>query len=156
MKTLRILLVIAVTLVALGFSQGSAVAGVFTYTSSINVQNLENTSSSIQLIFYNQDGSIDTQVDDTISPLGSVAYFPIQATSGFNGSVVISSTSQVAAISNILGDNGAAAAAYVAANSGSNTAVPSKKGLRLTLKPGTKSCSSYDITPLNQPVTSLR
>lgn len=121
MKTLRLILVIAISLLALGFTQGEAEAGVFNYTSSINVQNLDNAAASIQIDFYKQDGSIDTHVDDNIPALGSKAYFPLQASVGFNGSVIISSTTQVAAISNILGDNGAAAAAYVAANSGNTT-----------------------------------
>jgi len=121
MKTLRILLVIAISLFALGLTQSDAKAGEFAYTSSINVQNLDNVAASIQINFYKQDGIIDTTVSDSISALGSKSYFPIQASVGFNGSVIITSTSQVAAISNILGDNGAAAAAYVAANSGSTT-----------------------------------
>ena len=122
MKAFRMLLIIALVAVAFGVTGGAAQAGAFTYTSSINVQNLEDAAANITISFYKQDGTKDiTDVTDSIPALGSKAYFPIQATDGFNGSVVISSDRQVASISNILGNNGAAAAAYVAANSGSTT-----------------------------------
>jgi hypothetical protein len=117
MKSLRILLILIIVVAAVGFTQHSAKAGSFTYTSSINLQNLENTEADITIYFYNQDGSENiTPVEDTIDPLGSKVYFPIPANTGFNGSVVIESSTQVASVSNIHGNNFAANAAYVSSD----------------------------------------
>ena len=122
MKSLRLLLVLAFVFVGLGFSHNVAQAGAFTYTSSINLQNLENTTASITIHFYNQDGTENVSpVTDTIGPLGSKVYFPIPASTGFNGSVVIESSTQIGSVSNIHGNNFAANASYVGSNTGSTT-----------------------------------
>jgi hypothetical protein len=115
MKLLRLFLILIIVVAAVGFTQSSAKAGAFTYTSSINVQNLENADAHIYLHFYNQDGTENIPyVEDTIGPLASKNYFPIPANPGFNGSVVIESeTAKVAAVSNIHGNNYAANAAYI-------------------------------------------
>ncbi len=119
MKSLRLLLILIIVVAAVGFTQNSARAGAFTYTSSINLQNLENADANITLHFYNQDGTENiTPVQDTIGPLASKVYFPIPANTGFNGSVVIESSTQVASVSNISGNNYAANAAYVSSNQG--------------------------------------
>jgi hypothetical protein len=52
---------------------------------------------------------------------GSLTFFPVDASDGFDGSVVISADQPVAAISNILGDLGAAAASYVGSGAGSTS-----------------------------------
>lgn len=125
MKIFRFLIIFALVVVALGAGQGAAVAGAFTYTSGIQVQNLEGALATVNLTFYNQNGSVaHTISSDTIPANGSKTYFPLpsEVGSSFNGSVIISADKQVAAISNILGDNGAAAASYGAATSG-NTQV---------------------------------
>lgn len=123
MKALRFLLILAVVAVALGASQGSVYALAFTYTSGFQVQNLESGSSTIGITFYNQDGTTAGVVNDTIPGSGSKTYFPLTSVpDGFNGSAVISATTQVAAVSNVLGNNGVAAASYVA-SSGGNTEV---------------------------------
>lgn len=114
-------LLFAFALVAMLFGAGPASAGAFSYTSGFQVQNLEGVDANVTIIYYNQDGSIAADVDDTIPANGSVTYFPIEPGTGFNGSVVISSSTQVAAVSNILGDSGAAAASYVGSASGNTT-----------------------------------
>lgn len=120
MKALRFLLVLIVVVAGLGFVQHPAKAGAFTYTSSINVQNLENTQADITIFFYNQDGTTNINpVSDTVGALGSKVYFPIPANTGFNGSVVIDSTTQIASVSNIHGNNFAANASYVSSSAGS-------------------------------------
>jgi len=119
MKSLRFILILLLVVAGLGISHSSARAGAFTYTSSINVQNLENATATITLHFYNQDGTENvTPVEDTIGPLGSKVYFPIPADTGFNGSVVIESTTQIASVSNIHGNNYAANASYVSSSQG--------------------------------------
>jgi hypothetical protein len=122
MKLLRVLLILGLFVVLFGFSPQSARAGQFTYTSGFQVQNLDNTAASIQINFYNQDGTQPPgmPVSDSIASLGSKTYFPLdQVPTGFNGSVVITSTTQVAAVSNVHGDNFNANASYVAFNNGS-------------------------------------
>lgn len=120
MKAVRFLIVLAMLLVAVGAAQGAVKAVAFTYTSGIQVQNLEASDAAVTLTFYVKDSTeIDTTVTDTIAANGSKTYFPIGASEGFDGSVVISSDKKVAAISNVLGNGNAAAASYVAASAGS-------------------------------------
>jgi hypothetical protein len=121
MKAFRLLLILSLLVVALGIA-ASASAGAFTYTSGFQVQNLEASAASITVTFYNQDGTKAAEVTDSVAANGSKTYFPLtQVSDGFNGSVVISSDKQVAAIGNVLGDSGLAAASYSAANAGATT-----------------------------------
>lgn len=120
MKIVRLFVVLALALAAFGFS-GQAQAGAFTYTSGIQVQNLEASVANVTITYYAQDGTVAASPTDTIPASGSKSYFPIHASDGFNGSVVISSDKQVASVVNILGNNGAAAASYVGTGSGSTT-----------------------------------
>jgi hypothetical protein len=124
MKAFRILLVIAVLAVSMGMMPTTAKALAFaSYESSINIQNLDNANSSISLIFYRQDGTIETTVSDTLPANGAKTYFPLPAGvgTGFNGSVVVTSTTNVASISNIRGNSGAATGAYLSQSSGATT-----------------------------------
>ncbi len=104
MKRVRILaavfLVVVFLLPALVSAQGSGIV----YRSGFQVQNLENAEATIVIEYYNQDGTKATTVDDTIPALGSKTYFPIHPDEGFNGSVVISSDRQIAAIANLLAE----------------------------------------------------
>ncbi len=71
--------------------------------SSIQVLNLGATDASITIYYYNQDGSESVAaVTDTVKVGESNTYFPVHAADGFNGSVVIESTEEIAVISNIL------------------------------------------------------
>jgi hypothetical protein len=99
-----------------------ASAGKFSYLSGIQVQNLAAVDANVQLSYYNQDGTTDgSPVADIIPANGSKTYFPVDASVGFDGSVVISADQPVAAISNVLGDLGAAAASYVGTSAGSTS-----------------------------------
>ena len=60
-------------------------------------------------------------VPDTIPANSSKTYFPIDAPSGFNGSVIIESTTQVVAIVNTLGNGGAYFASTTGFSSGSTS-----------------------------------
>lgn len=120
MKFARVLLALALVLVAFGAASG-AQAQAFTYSSGFQVQNLEAVQATITITFYEQNGNQAAQVTATVDANGSKTYFPLtDVADGFNGSVVISSDKQVAAIGNILGDGGLAAASYSAATTGSN------------------------------------
>lgn len=71
--------------------------------SSIQVQNLGAADADIYIYYYNQDGTQDaaSPVMDTVNVGESNTYFPVHADDGFNGSVVIESTEEIAVISNI-------------------------------------------------------
>ncbi|MBN1371482.1 MAG: hypothetical protein JW987_06040 [Anaerolineaceae bacterium] len=80
----------------------------FTYTSGVNVQNLSADPGELLVTYYNAgvaDGSGGTQnmVTDPIAidGFGVKNFFPIHAPAGFSGSVVISSSKPVAAVTNI-------------------------------------------------------
>ena len=111
MKRVRILagviLVVAFLLPTLVSAQGSGI----TWNSGFQVQNLENAEASINIMYYNQDGTeaIPGGVGDTIPAMGSKTYYPIHPDGTFNGSVVISSDKQVAAIANLLASGGLSA-----------------------------------------------
>ncbi len=117
-RSITILFTLLLVLVAVSVASA---AGKFSYLSGIQVQNLSSSAANVQLTYYNQNGSTDpgSPVSSTIAANGSVTFFPVGAAVGFNGSVVISADQPVAAISNILGDLGAAAASYVGAGAGS-------------------------------------
>jgi len=101
------------------FAQGA----VSSYTSGVQVANLENSDASITLTAYNaSDGNQAGTKSDTITALGSVTYIQVPGVaSGFNGSLVVSSSKKVAAISNIIHPDFSAGAAYVGLSSGSNS-----------------------------------
>jgi len=93
------------------------------YTSGFQVQNLDTgNAATIEITYYNQDGTTAASVSDTIAAGGSNSYFPLSAVpDGFNGSVVISSDREVRAIGNVLGNNGAFGASYGASVAGATT-----------------------------------
>jgi len=77
-----------------------------TWTSGWQIQNLSTTDANVVISYYNQDGTKNiTDVSDTVPAMGSKTYYPIHASTGFNGSVVVSSDQNVVAIANTLGDN---------------------------------------------------
>ncbi len=96
-------------------------AGAFTYTTGFQVQNLSTSSADITIIYYDPSGSVVTTINDTIPASGSKTYFPIHPSAGFNGSAAVASTQPVAAVTNVLGNSGAAGASYVASSAGSTT-----------------------------------
>jgi len=100
-------LVLVVLLLALAVPLGVAAQGPATYTVGFQLANLDTSGeAAVAITYYNQDGSVNATFNDTIAAGASTTYFPIHAASGFNGSVVVSSDREVAAIANILGDGG--------------------------------------------------
>lgn len=119
MKITKLLIIVILLLVV---SVITVSAQSLNYDSSIQVQNLSETdTATIAIVYYNQDGSEDTTFADTIAPGKNKAYFPIQASTGFNGSVVISSDTPVAAIVNVVANNFSFGASYDSFSSGSET-----------------------------------
>ena len=114
MKKVMVFLVIVLAMVLV-----SAVsAQPSTYDSGFQVANLSGSDANIVISYVNKDGSTDATVNGTIPANGSVTYFPIGASAGFDGSVVISSNQPVAAIANVLGDGFAFGASYESFDSG--------------------------------------
>ena len=128
MKAARILVGVAVVLMALfGTGLQKAQASMFTYTSGFQVQNTDTVNPAVVTIdFYNGDGTqpANSEIKDSIPAGTNKTYFPLTTVpSGFQGSVVVSSSTKVASIVNILGSGGAqpVGAAYVGATAGSPT-----------------------------------
>jgi hypothetical protein len=114
---LALVLVLAMLVGGQAFAQGK-----FSYQSGFQVQNLESQTATVVITYYKQDGGVDTTTNDTIPANGSKTYFPIDAASGFNGSVVVSSDREVGSVVNILGSGGSnAAASYVGTSQGSTS-----------------------------------
>lgn len=92
-----------------------------TYEAGFQVQNLSGSDdATVSISYYNQDGTTDNVISDTIAAGASKTYFPIGATAGFDGSVVISSDQPVAAIANVLADNFSFGASYASFSGGAS------------------------------------
>lgn len=120
--TLALLIVLGIAVSAGGsatFAQGAFTA----YTSGVQVANLEAADAQITLSAYNPDGTKNgSDLSDTVPANGSKTYFPISNVSnGFSGSIVVSSSKKIAAISNILSSNFSAGASYVGRDAGNTT-----------------------------------
>jgi len=122
MKTTR-LLFIFVLITALFAIVPSASAVLTTYTSGFQVQNLEGDTANVTLYFYRQNGTQPpgTPISDTIAANDSKNYYPLTVETGFNGSVVVASDNQVAAITNVLSTDMRARGSYTASSSGSTS-----------------------------------
>ncbi|GIV64256.1 MAG: hypothetical protein KatS3mg083_635 [Candidatus Dojkabacteria bacterium] len=92
------------------------------YVSGITIQNLETSQATVTVDYYNQSGTVAHQTTDTIPAFGVKDYATIPTSSGFQGSVVISSTNKIAAVSTLRGDN-RGRGAYIGMSEGATTAV---------------------------------
>lgn len=120
MKKLALFIVLAAALILL---VPTASAQPSSYNSGFQVQNLSDQTANIVIQFYGKDGAgVVATMNDTIAPNDSNTYFPLGAVSpGFQGSVVISSDQQVAAIANVTADSFAFGASYGGFSAGSGT-----------------------------------
>lgn len=116
MKKLIVVLVLVLAMVLVS----SVAAQPTTYSSGFQVANQSGADANIVITYVKQDGSVDATVSDIIPANGSKTYFPVGASAGFNGSVVISSDQPVAAITNVLGDGFAFGASYESFESGAD------------------------------------
>ena len=108
MKTFKLAIVFAL-LMALAVVAGASAQGPSSYTSGFQVQNLDDTNAAaINITYYNKNGTVNATTDDSVPAGDSNTYFGanVDASDGFDGSVVISSDQPVAAIVNLLGDGG--------------------------------------------------
>jgi len=110
-KVLRIAVLVTFVLSLVSFGVAGAQEGAtsidaaVTYSSGFQVQNLESEAATVSLDFYNQDGTLAVTPSPSylISGNSSKTFFPIDAPSGFNGSLVISADRDVRAVSNLVG-----------------------------------------------------
>ncbi len=129
MNNLRKFMFLAVALLVL-FVPLVVSAQSLTYTAGFQLQNLSANLASVVVTYYNQDGTVAATVNDTINANSSKTYFPLSAVvNGFNGSVIVSSDQPLAAIANVLGNNGQRGASYAGFEAGATTV-----NLPLTMK----------------------
>jgi hypothetical protein len=123
MKLTRILIGIAL-LAVLALPTAGSFAQIATYSSCFQVQNLEGQLATIVITFYARAGGTPTTVNDTINANSSKTYCPLPVAAGFDGSVVISSDREVAAITNVFSTDGLDYyASYTGFQAGSGTAL---------------------------------
>jgi len=92
------------------------------YTSGFQLQNLSATTANVSIAYFQQSGVQQTSVTDSILGFQSHTYFPLSAvSSGFNGSVVVSSDQPMASIVNVLKSDAHGAAAYAGFTAGATT-----------------------------------
>jgi hypothetical protein len=101
----------------------TAFADVTSYSSGIQLQNIDATQADITIIFYNEsDGTVATTVTDTIAAHASNTYYPLDALpNGFQGSAVVQSTTKVLAIVNVMGNGTQYGASYIGFTAGATT-----------------------------------
>ena len=99
-------IVIAFVLLAgFAFAPSTAQAAALSYDSCFQVQNLDSANAAnIVISYYAQGDPTSVDVPDSIPANSSTTYCPLDAIDpGFNGSVVISSDREIAAIANVTG-----------------------------------------------------
>jgi hypothetical protein len=117
-------LTIVIALLLLAIPAGSVMAQPVTYDSCFQVQNMSGADASITVFYYEQGNPVPVASPaDTVFANDSNTYCPLSAvTDGFNGSIVIESTEQIAAITNVTGGAwGAYNASYAGFDAGANT-----------------------------------
>lgn len=98
-KLFLLVAIIALALLLPGAVMAQSPGGL-SYTSGVQVVNLDPATANVGLTYYNQDGTIAATANDSIPGNSSKTYFPIQAPVGFNGSLVVSSDKPITAIAN--------------------------------------------------------
>lgn len=132
MKNFFRISIAAALLLALFVGIPGARAALQSYNSGFQVQNLEGDAASVTIIFYERDGDVAATVTDTIPGNSSTTYFPLEnlgsdgtdVPENFDGSVVINSNRQIAAITNVLGSDGTDPLAFGASYSGFTSGAP--------------------------------
>ena len=124
MKKLSFLL-IAVLMMATIVTPVKA-AGPSAYESTVNVTNTTGTAGSVVLTYYNPNGSVKATYSDTIAANETKWYITLPGlTTSFEGSMVITSSVQLGAISTIIGKDAVSApmgyGSYTGFSSGSST-----------------------------------
>jgi hypothetical protein len=125
--SIMVMLLLVATLLNVNLTSVSANLFSVGWDSGYQVLNPSSTKdASIEITYYNEDGTLATitggnPVSDTVLKNSSNNYYPIHALEGFRGSIVISSTEPVYAISNVVINTTAkATGSYIGITQGSN------------------------------------
>ncbi len=129
MKIIRVLTIVAVMMLALGFGVDSAQAVPASYSSSIELQNLSTSATAhVTVDFYSSStGTVDFSFSVDLDPAEMVSYYPLtdanlpgsgEPSSGFSGSIVVSSDVPLGAISQLTGKDGSNNEAFMATYKG--------------------------------------
>lgn len=123
MKYLSKLTLVAALLAAMAFVSGNsdtmAQGKQDSYTSGVQFQNLESEEATLQLTAYNPDGTEDGSGQYTVAADGSITLFPLaDVSTGFSGSIVLSSDRNGAAIANVFAADFSAGGSYVGRSQG--------------------------------------
>lgn len=126
MKIKRLFFASVLVILVLALAFGGVMAQKFSYIAGVNVQNLSPDAGSLTLYYYNQggaDGSGGSQnmvtAPISIDGYGVKTFFPVHAPSPFSGSVVISSQTPLAGVTNIANTTLTVLGAYNARSVGS-------------------------------------
>jgi hypothetical protein len=97
--------------------------GPSSYESTVAITNVSNTAGTITLQFYDPDGSDAGTQSETIDPLETLYFQTFPVASGFQGSMVISSSVPLASSSTIIGSDTAIMnyASYVGVSTGASS-----------------------------------
>ena len=118
-------IILVLFLLASSITPASA-AGPSAYESTVNVTNTTGTAGSVVLTYYNPNGSVKATYPDTIAANETKWYITLPGlTTSFEGSMVITSSVQLGAISTIIGKDAVSApmgyGSYTGFSSGSST-----------------------------------
>ncbi|HUM67801.1 MAG TPA: hypothetical protein PLK31_03010, partial [Chloroflexota bacterium] len=117
-------ILLALVLLGLVLAPSAAFAQISSYNADFQIVNLSDSeAATIAIQFIDQTGATVATVNDTITAGGSNTYSPLPASvpAGFDGSVVVSSNVQVAAISNVKGNGLEYGSSYSSFSGGSNS-----------------------------------
>jgi len=99
----KLILVLLVSMMLGMMAVPVSAQGPTSYESTVSVTNVSDTSGTITLSFYNPDGSTAGEQTESIDPLETLYFETFPVSSGFQGSMVISSSVPLASSSTILG-----------------------------------------------------
>ena len=122
----KLIVFVLTAVILLGFlTVPVAAQGPASYASTVTVTNTSDTEGTIQLVFYNPDGTIaDDSIVDPIGPLETKFYTTLPLSTGFQGSLVIESSVPLASSSVVMGKAGNGAvinyASYVGVSAGAD------------------------------------
>lgn len=117
-----VILLTALFLLGLTISPVSA-DGPDSYRSTVTVTNVSETPGTINLVFYNPDGTVaDDSINDPIGALETKFYTTFPVSTGFEGSMIIQSDVPLATASTVIGVSGSPInyASYVGVSGGSS------------------------------------
>lgn len=122
MKLIRILLGLCIIAGLVFIPAGTAKAFSLSITTCLAIQNLEAVDASITMTFYPTGGGTPTTVADTVTASSLKTLCNLSVAAGFSGSAVISSSTRLAVVTNLINQTyDGLAASYTGFSQGSTT-----------------------------------